>query len=196
MTDGDAPTEGQSERVGASGDSSLGRAPGVKPPAARLLQLDGLRGIAISLVVLYHYVTAAPATRNGVVAYLQAAFQMGWSGVDLFFVLSGFLIGGILLDAKASDRYFKTFYLRRDPPHLPDLLSLDRHLFSCGVYNARPMGGTVGNCLRQVDHHSCLRALRSEFRMDPGRCIQDAVACRSVVARSGGAILLGRPLDR
>jgi peptidoglycan/LPS O-acetylase OafA/YrhL len=113
MTDGDAPTEGQNERVGASGDSSPGRATGVKPPAARLLQLDGLRGIAISLVVLYHYVTAAPATRNGVVAYLQAAFQMGWSGVDLFFVLSGFLIGGILLDAKASDRYFKTFYLRR-----------------------------------------------------------------------------------
>jgi peptidoglycan/LPS O-acetylase OafA/YrhL len=44
---------------------------------------------------------------------MRNVFGLGWTGVDLFFVLSGFLIGGILLDAKSSTSYFKTFYVRR-----------------------------------------------------------------------------------
>jgi len=66
-----------------------------------ILSLNGLRGIAILLVLLYHNF-----------AYFQITY-FGWVGVDLFFVLSGFLITRILLSAKESDHYFKNFYIRR-----------------------------------------------------------------------------------
>jgi peptidoglycan/LPS O-acetylase OafA/YrhL len=80
----------------------------------RLPELDGLRGCAILLVVIWHYVSqpANPAPGT-VLALLVQPFKIAWSGVDLFFVLSGFLIGGILLDHRSSPRYFKTFYIRR-----------------------------------------------------------------------------------
>ena len=82
--------------------------------SSRITELDGLRGMAVIFVILYHYfVNLAPAAPGPTLSFFRAWFQMGWCGVDLFFVLSGFLIGGILLDAKSSPRYFKTFYLRR-----------------------------------------------------------------------------------
>lgn len=81
---------------------------------ARLPALDGVRGIAIALVMVYHFfaVTGANGSRlDSVVTHITG---VGWSGVDVFFVLSGFLITGILLDARAgSSPYFRTFYGRR-----------------------------------------------------------------------------------
>lgn len=66
------------------------------------------------MVVLWHYfvlpVQTVPAT---FLSYLQASGRLTWTGVDLFFVLSGFLIGGILLDSRESPNYFRTFYTRR-----------------------------------------------------------------------------------
>lgn len=77
-------------------------------------ELDGLRGIAIGLVLIWHYLfllaKAAPATA---LSYALACFRLSWTGVDLFFVLSGFLICGILFDARNSLGYFGTFYVRR-----------------------------------------------------------------------------------
>ncbi len=82
--------------------------------SGRIPELDGLRGIAIALVWIGHYFILHGGTPPGTpVAYALALFRLHWTGVDLFFVLSGFLIGGILLDARESSNYFRVFYTRR-----------------------------------------------------------------------------------
>ncbi len=86
----------------------------------RIPELDGLRGVAIGMVVFMHYVglalVANPPAPLGIVRVLTRPF---WSAVDLFFVLSGFLIGGNLLDSRDSPNYFSTFYIRRFSRVLP-----------------------------------------------------------------------------
>jgi len=74
--------------------------------------LDGIRGLAILSVVIHHMTIIG----NGPAAidrFVYSVFHVGWIGVDLFFVLSGFLITGILYDAKGEDGYFRNFYARR-----------------------------------------------------------------------------------
>ena len=78
----------------------------------RLSSLDGWRGVAILLVFARHYFL----TNNVHLFWIRAAAGLasaGWVGVDLFFVLSGFLITGILLDTRGHKRYFPNFYARR-----------------------------------------------------------------------------------
>ncbi len=80
--------------------------------AARNPRLDGLRGAAILPVMLYHLTFFGFAT-NPVDRALAFLPSLGWTSVDLFFVLSGYLITGILRRAAGSDRYFRSFYARR-----------------------------------------------------------------------------------
>ena len=78
----------------------------------RLPTLDGIRGIAIMMVMLCHFTNhGLPTTVVGKI--VRRTFEAGWSGVDLFFVLSGFLITGILYDSKSQEHYFRNFYARR-----------------------------------------------------------------------------------
>jgi peptidoglycan/LPS O-acetylase OafA/YrhL len=83
----------------------------------RMPGLDGLRGLAILGILAFH--ERAVLATSGVEGAVRRVFDYGWLAVDLFFVLSGFLITGILLDslkripAGGISGYFKTFYIRR-----------------------------------------------------------------------------------
>lgn len=87
----------------------------------RIKELDGIRGIAIFLVLLWHYLYCQVSSKivNAPGGHIFDFLALTWSGVDLFFVLSGFLIVGILLDTRGSRTYFSTFYIRRALRILP-----------------------------------------------------------------------------
>jgi peptidoglycan/LPS O-acetylase OafA/YrhL len=85
-------------------------APDTSLPASRSLgyipELDGLRGLAILFVLVCHFGYLFPESARD-------WLSLGWVGVDLFFVLSGFLITRILLTSRGEPAYFRNFYLRR-----------------------------------------------------------------------------------
>jgi len=87
-------------------------APAPRRLTGRIPELDGVRGLAILLFLVYHWAAFQPVPHS-LGYYLMVPRNLMWSGVDLFFVLSGFLIGGGLIDNRESDNYFRTFYLRR-----------------------------------------------------------------------------------
>jgi peptidoglycan/LPS O-acetylase OafA/YrhL len=86
---------------------------------AHIPALDGLRGCAILAVLLLHLTSALAAPAGAPARVAKQVFSAGWVGVDLFFVLSGFLITGILADARETPHRFRTFYLRRALRILP-----------------------------------------------------------------------------
>ena len=70
-------------------------------------ELQGLRGLAVLAVVIYHCHPRLEGT------WVHYASLWGWAGVNLFFVLSGFLITSILLESRTKPHYFRNFYARR-----------------------------------------------------------------------------------
>jgi peptidoglycan/LPS O-acetylase OafA/YrhL len=98
-------------------------------PSERLYGLDHLRAAAIILVLMYHY----RAFEHPL--WIDSVGRFGWTGVDLFFVLSGFLISGQLfkeIDTKGSLR-LKTFYIKRFFRIIPP------YLFTLFLYFAIPL---------------------------------------------------------
>jgi peptidoglycan/LPS O-acetylase OafA/YrhL len=87
----------------------------------RMPELDTIRGIAVLLVVFFHGFGFRYGLHglSGFPKLFVAATLPGWMGVNLFFVLSGFLITGILLDTKTRADYYRRFYVRRALRILP-----------------------------------------------------------------------------
>jgi peptidoglycan/LPS O-acetylase OafA/YrhL len=83
---------------------------------AHIPVLDGLRGMAVLMVLLFHFWQGLPVYQHPFSPEISrglSLFSIGQKGVDLFFVLSGFLITGILLRTRGAAHYFKNFYIRR-----------------------------------------------------------------------------------
>jgi peptidoglycan/LPS O-acetylase OafA/YrhL len=73
--------------------------------------LDGVRGIAVLLVMIHHWTfLAGPSLIDTFIGHVA---RHSWIGVEVFFALSGFLITGILVDAKGKPHFFRNFYARR-----------------------------------------------------------------------------------
>lgn len=83
-----------------------------RTPGPRFPELDGLRGFAALGIAIYHYL-GGPASHLPLLHRFLKFLELSPLSLDLFFVLSGFLIGGILLRSRQAPDYYKTFYRRR-----------------------------------------------------------------------------------
>lgn len=88
-------------------------------PSKRIIQLDGLRGVAVLWILSMHLLL--PVAMAFKADYFCSLLDTGWAAVDLFFVLSGFLITRILISEDKERDYFLSFYYRRALRILPVL---------------------------------------------------------------------------
>lgn len=129
-------------------NQQLETAPQPGPKTARMMQLDVLRGVAIALVMCRHAVV--PWSLAGPVRPLvKHLYYLGWTGVDLFFVLSGFLIGGLLFkEIRTTGRLdIPRFLLRRGLKIWPAYFVLIGFVF---VYLIWPEHAAFSDALRQI----------------------------------------------
>ena len=141
----------------------------------RIKELDGLRGIAIILVLCYHYCGwfPLPALRHDWFNLLLMPIRFvvliprdGYLGVMLFFVLSGYLITTILLDLRGKKHYFGVFYARRALRILPPYVLGMVVYIVCSIALGKP--GSLGLWLRYIFFYSSLIPnLPRELGADP-----------------------------
>ncbi len=109
-------------------------------------ELDGVRGLAIFFVTLYRYGREIP-TETWLGNILHTTISFGDRGVDLFFVLSGFLITGVLLDTRLDPHFFRNFIARRTLRIFPlYFASLFAFLYVIPfVWAEHPFGDAIAN---------------------------------------------------
>lgn len=111
----------------------------IKVARNRLESIDALRGVAILSVVAGHfgYTLLRPYSFSGFADIVHETLRFGWVGVDLFFVLSGFLITSLLFERRTREGYYRDFYIRRALRILPLYLLI---LLVLAVTGIAPLG--------------------------------------------------------
>jgi peptidoglycan/LPS O-acetylase OafA/YrhL len=117
---------------------------GAQPGRKHVPALDGLRGVAVLLVFFLHYGGGAQSG-NRLVHGVGQAEKAGWTGVTLFFLLSGFLITGILWDSKGVQHWWRNFYVRRALRIMPLYYGALLLVLLVATFN-----GTLGRALHGV----------------------------------------------
>jgi peptidoglycan/LPS O-acetylase OafA/YrhL len=109
---GEPPPRSSSAASSTASSSTTAPRSDEAAPAGHILALDGVRGLAILLVLLHNLSIEAPTPGIAARAF-NVVTTAGWIGVVLFFALSGYLITSILLRSRGTPRYFRNFFLRR-----------------------------------------------------------------------------------
>jgi peptidoglycan/LPS O-acetylase OafA/YrhL len=140
-------TSDATERLRGDKSASTGQ-PGPGGPAVKYLEIERLRGVAILMTLLVHF--------YGVHAYISSRLRATWAGVDLFFVISGFVVtlsllrtlpsvekGGALEAFDRSGRALRVFYVRRFFRLFP--MTLCAGLFQLALAYAFPHSSAIGS---------------------------------------------------
>jgi peptidoglycan/LPS O-acetylase OafA/YrhL len=119
LTNTDQGFTGNIEMANVSKSRGSNNIPILRPV---MTELDTLRGIAVLMVFVFHgfedFTPPGPSIPDWERLFFSAV-SLGWTGVNIFFVLSGFLITGILLDSVNRSKYYSRFYFRRALRILP-----------------------------------------------------------------------------
>ena len=193
----------------AGGDSSCGGMSARSPELPRLAELDGVRGCAIALVLLWHYAAEQiHAPLQSAAGRVAQVLGLCWSGVDLFFVLSGFLIAGILLPDQGRIVFADGVDLVRLPEAqrdvyrgrnigyvfqrhhlLPGFTALENVLLGMGFSARRPDPAWARHLLEQVGLGERLHHRPRQLSVGQ----QQRVACARALANRPPLVLADEP---